>query len=57
MKNIADVLDQNNLQPPFDTSLFRKIPKGNQFFKPVDYANKLLTDWYNYADRYRVWTE
>jgi len=57
MAKIADVIDSRNLIPPFNTKKFRAIPKGDDYFQPVDYANKLLNDWYNYADEYRVWTE
>ena len=57
MNEIADVIDASHLMPPFRTKKFRKIPKGDDYFKPVDYANKLLSSWYDYADEYRVWTE
>lgn len=34
---------------------FDNIPEGDEYFKPVDYANKLLDQLYNIADRERVW--
>jgi len=57
MNEVADVIDASHLMPPFETKKFRKIPKGDDYFKPVEYANKLLCSWYDYADEYRVWTE
>ena len=57
MNAIADVIDDSKLIPPFNTEKFRKIPKGDDFFKPVDYANKLLNLWYDYADIHGIWTE
>ena len=57
MNEVADVIDASHLMPPFRTKKFRKIPKGDDYFKPADYANKLLSSWYDYADEYRVWTE
>jgi len=57
MNEIADVIDASNLIPPFSTKKFRKIPRGDDYFRPVDYANKLLSALYNYADKYRIWID
>ena len=57
MAKVADIIDGNNLMPPFNTKKFREIPKGDDYFKPIDYANKLLDDLYDYADEYRIWLD
>ncbi len=55
MKAIADVLKENPCFNEFDLSLFRKIPRGNSFFRSVDCANKLLERLYDFADLKRIW--
>ena len=55
MNAIADVLDASLSFTAFNTSSWRKIPKGDEFFSPVDYANKLLDRMYDYADQHRIW--
>ena len=36
---------------------FKNIPQGDDYFKPVDYANKLLNEVYNIADYECIWIE
>lgn len=36
---------------------FKRIPHGDDFFKPVDYANRLLDEVYAYADENKIWIE
>lgn len=36
---------------------FFAIPQGDEVFGPVDYANKLMNDLYDFADRERIWIE
>lgn len=55
MSQIADVIDSYNLVPLFNTDEFRKIPKGDTYFKPADYANKMLDRFYDYADMHKLW--
>ena len=57
MNKIADVIDNFNLVPRFDTKSFRSIPKGDGFFESVEYANRLLDKFYDFADFYRIWVE
>lgn len=57
MNNIADALESSGLFYGFDTSGFRNIPKGDNFFSPTDYANVLLDKMYDYADYRRIWIE
>ena len=58
MNNIADVLNKAPGWAGFDLTLFRQIPKeSNGFFVPVDCANKLLDQMYDYADFNRIWIE
>lgn len=57
MNAVADEIDKAHLMPPFSTKKFRSIPAGDEYFSPVDYANKLLDKLYDYADEYRVWIE
>ena len=55
MNNIADVIHSNSAFNSFNTSLFRNIPVGDEFFKPVDYANELMDRMYDFADENRIW--
>lgn len=57
MMAVADTIDKEQCFWAFDTSKFRAIPEGDDFFGPVDYANKLLDSMYDYADHQRIWIE
>lgn len=60
MNAIADVLDSSNEFISFPHSIIermRNIPQGDDIFKPVDYANRLLDRMYDYANEYRIWIE
>lgn len=57
MNEIADVLNNSKAFIGFNTADFRNIAKGDNFFGPVDYANKLLDRMYDYADAHRIWIE
>lgn len=57
MNEIADVLQRDpfiswNFRP---LKKFRSIPKGDETFGPVDYANRLLEKLYDFADSERIW--
>lgn len=54
---IADVLEETDEFCWFDADGFRDIPKGDSFFGPADYANRLLEKMYDYADEHRIWVE
>lgn len=56
MNAIADVLDNTFFVPRFNTAKFRNMPKDNEYIEPLEYANKLLNEWYDFADEYRIWT-
>lgn len=36
---------------------FYSIPQGDDVFSPVDYANRLISEMYDYADDHRIWIE
>lgn len=56
MNAIADVLDKEPCFRGFSLlKRFRAIPDGDGFIEPLDYANKLLNELYNYADAERIW--
>ena len=55
MTAIAEVLNNDPYFQSFDTSGFNTIPLGDDVFKPVDYANRLLNRMYDYADLHRIW--
>ena len=57
MNEVADVLDKNFCFARFDKAQFRIIPKGDKFFSPADYANKLLDRLYDFADENRIWID
>jgi hypothetical protein len=57
MAEIADVLDKSPAFSQFSTKKFRAIPKGDSVITPLDYANKLLEQMYDYADQHRIWIE
>lgn len=56
MNKIADVLEKHHEFREL-TQKFRKIPEGDDFFEPVDYANKLIDEMYNIADGEKIWVE
>jgi len=55
MNAVADVLAKEVLFNRFDLKPFRSIPTGDDFFAPIDYANKLLDRMYDYADENLIW--
>ncbi len=58
MTAIGDVLDKTPCFMSFlFTSMFHAIPKGDDVFGPVDYANRLLGRMYDFADANRIWIE
>jgi len=57
MNAIADVLNREPCFAGFETRKFRAIPHGDDVFGPVDYANRLLDQMYDYADACRIWIE
>lgn len=57
MKNIADEVKKHDCFKYFSVSEFYKIPKGDNIFKPVDYANALISRLYDYADANRIWID
>lgn len=57
MTQIADALGSEPCFAGFDAAKFYKIPKGDDFFAPVDYANQLINKMYDYADLHRIWVE
>ena len=57
MNDIADVLQHEIGFAGFSTKKFRDIPKGDDTFGPVDYANKLIDRMYDFADKRRIWIE
>ncbi len=57
MKDIADELKKHKCFDYFNVSSFYKIPKGDSIFRPIDYANRMLGDMYNYADQNNIWIE
>jgi len=58
MNEIADVLVKESSFGNFlGIKNFRNIPKGDDVFTPVDYANKLIEKIYNYADDRLIWIE
>jgi hypothetical protein len=57
MNAVADVLEKDSFFKYYNVKKFRKIPKGDDVFGPVDYANKLIEQMYNYADDNLIWIE
>lgn len=57
MAKIADTLDTAPAFSYFNTKPFRKIPDGDDVFRPIDYANRLIAGLYDYADDHRIWIE
>ena len=56
MSNIADVLTEHSEFSSI-VPMLRHIPKGDEFFSPADYANKILDRIYDIADCEGVWIE
>jgi hypothetical protein len=58
MNEIADVIDNDHWFLRFRSKgKFRNIPKGDEYFKPVDYANRLLEKLWDFCDAHRIWVE
>jgi hypothetical protein len=57
MNNIADALQDEPCFHRFNFKKFRRIPKGDDVFGPVDYANKMISEMYNYADDNMIWVD
>jgi 3-oxoacyl-[acyl-carrier-protein] synthase III len=57
MNEIANIIVADPYLKFFSTTKFRKIPRGDDFFSPADYANKLLANMYDYADSNLIWIE
>ena len=57
MNNVADVIQQEAGFAGFDVKKFRSIPKGDDTFGPVDYANRLIDRMYDFADSHGIWIE
>lgn len=57
MTAIAEILEKDSYFKNFDVKKFKRIPKGDDVFGPVDYANKLIEKMYNYADDNLIWIE
>ena len=57
MSQVADVLDKSSAFQGFSIRKFHSIPKGDDVFGPVDYANRLIDEMYDYADARRIWIE
>lgn len=60
MNAIADAICKDSAFLSFNRAIlakFRAIPTGDEFFAPVEYANKLISSLYDYADENRIWIE
>jgi len=57
MKEIADAIKAESCFSGFDTKKFYKIPKGDDVIGALDYANKLISRMYDFADDRRIWIE
>ena len=57
MTAVANAVAKHMAFRGFNTDKFRSIPQGDDVFKPVDYANRLLERLYNFADENRIWIE
>jgi len=57
MTAVADAVAKHPAFNGFSVAKFRDIPQGDDVFKPVDYANRLLARLYNFADENRIWIE
>jgi len=57
MADIAKVIEYETCFFGFDTKKFYKIPKGDNVIGALDYANKLISKVYDFADDRRIWIE
>lgn len=57
MSAVADAVAQHPAFREFNAAPFRQIPEGDDVFKPVDYANRLLNRLYDFADDKRIWID
>jgi len=58
MKKIAKALENESCFSFFaEVKKFYKIPKDNEFITPIEYANKLISRMYDYADANQIWIE
>ena len=58
MNLISEVIEKESFFQNFkDLKKFKKIPKGDEYFGPVDYANNLIEKMYNYADENSIWID
>ena len=57
MSAIADVLKRSRCFNEFELDDFYNIPKGDNFFTPEDYANRMLNNMYDFADSRGIWIE
>ena len=57
MNQVADILESISAFRMFNAKKFREIPEGDDFFGPIDYANNLLNELYDYADQNKIWIE
>lgn len=60
-KSMSAIGELLRKEPSFTTfrplKNFFAIPQGDEVFGPVDYANKLIDELYNFADDKRIWIE
>jgi hypothetical protein len=52
---IAKVIESQKCFFGFDTKRFYEIPEGDDVMEPQDFANKLITRMYDFADVNRIW--
>lgn len=57
MTAVADEVAKHSAFAGVNVAGLRKIPQGDDVFKPVDYANRLLARLYDFADEKRIWIE
>ena len=58
MTQIGNILERTPCFVGFiNIGRFKRIPYGDEFMQPIDYANKLLEEMYVYADANRIWIE
>lgn len=57
MKAVADELKKHQCFSGFPKKKFYSIPKGDDYFGPIDYANKLIAQMYDWADEHAIWVD
>lgn len=57
MTAVAYEIERHPAFNGFSVAKFRDISQGDDVFKPVDYANRLLARLYDFADMRRIWIE